>query len=231
MLTSRKADDSKLVSSSKKAEDSAPVPSSKKAEDAKSVPSAQVDAEENVVNDVSGKIKRRTCYECGEKGHLLSACPTSKKAEESKPVSSSKKVVDTMPVPTSEKADDMKSGPATNKDVEDNLVNSTLSGKIRRRRCYECGEKGHLLSACPKKLASDPTNTSDMIPVVSTKDVDEKKSNGHLSLAFPKKLASDPTKTSDSMPVASSKDADDTKSGSPAKVDAEDNVVTAVSGR
>lgn len=28
---------------------------------------------------------------------------------------------------------------------------SSVSGKIRRRTCYECGEKGHLSSNCPKK--------------------------------------------------------------------------------
>ncbi|CAO2826154.1 unnamed protein product [Amaranthus hypochondriacus] len=32
------------------------------------------------------------------------------------------------------------------------------SGKIRRRTCYECGEKGHLSSACPKKQATEQAN-------------------------------------------------------------------------
>ncbi|KAG6601012.1 hypothetical protein SDJN03_06245, partial [Cucurbita argyrosperma subsp. sororia] len=32
---------------------------------------------------------------------------------------------------------------------------SSISGKIRRRTCYECGEKGHLSSNCPKKLLAD----------------------------------------------------------------------------
>lgn len=31
--------------------------------------------------------------------------------------------------------------------------------KIRRRTCYECGEKGHLSSACPKIQAADAANT------------------------------------------------------------------------
>lgn len=35
----------------------------------------------------------------------------------------------------------------------------SVSGKIRRRTCYECGERGHLSSSCPKKLeASAETN-------------------------------------------------------------------------
>lgn len=32
---------------------------------------------------------------------------------------------------------------------------STVSGKIRRRTCYECGEKGHLSSNCPTKQVAD----------------------------------------------------------------------------
>lgn len=32
---------------------------------------------------------------------------------------------------------------------------SAVSGKIRRRTCYECGEKGHLSSNCPKKQLVD----------------------------------------------------------------------------
>ncbi|KAK3028825.1 hypothetical protein RJ639_038652 [Escallonia herrerae] len=36
---------------------------------------------------------------------------------------------------------------------------SAVSGKIRRRTCYECGERGHLSSSCPKK-AADPTSTT-----------------------------------------------------------------------
>ncbi|CAA3022448.1 RNA-binding protein CP33, chloroplastic isoform X2 [Olea europaea var. sylvestris] len=32
-------------------------------------------------------------------------------------------------------------------------VDPTVSSKIRRRTCYECGERGHLSSSCPKKLA------------------------------------------------------------------------------
>lgn len=43
--------------------------------------------------------------------------------------------------------------------VADNAEQSSVSGKIRRRTCYECGEKGHLSSACPKKQNADPTNS------------------------------------------------------------------------
>lgn len=37
-----------------------------------------------VAEEVSGKIRRRTCYECGEKGHLSSSCPKKKAAAEEK---------------------------------------------------------------------------------------------------------------------------------------------------
>ncbi|KAK2633750.1 hypothetical protein Ddye_028542 [Dipteronia dyeriana] len=40
----------------------------------------------------------------------------------------------------------------------DNAGSAAVSGKIRRRTCYECGEKGHLSSACPNK-AANPTNS------------------------------------------------------------------------
>ncbi|KAK9283575.1 hypothetical protein L1049_011823 [Liquidambar formosana] len=38
---------------------------------------------------------------------------------------------------------------------------SSGSGKKKKRRtCYECGQPGHLSSACPRKQAVDPTNSS-----------------------------------------------------------------------
>jgi nucleolin len=47
--------------------------------------------------------------------------------------------------------------------VSENTESATgsiaISGKIRRRTCYECGEKGHLSSACPKKQNADPINS------------------------------------------------------------------------
>ncbi|XP_057487473.1 phragmoplastin interacting protein 1-like [Actinidia eriantha] len=39
-------------------------------------------------------------------------------------------------------------------------ASTTVSGKIRRRTCYECGEKGHLSSDCPKTQAADLTISS-----------------------------------------------------------------------
>ena len=41
--------------------------------------------------------------------------------------------------------------------VVESVQPSSVSGKIRRRTCYECGEKGHLSSACPKKETVDST--------------------------------------------------------------------------
>ncbi|CAN4101450.1 unnamed protein product [Withania somnifera] len=39
----------------------------------------------------------------------------------------------------------------------DRVATSTVSAKIRRRTCYECGERGHLSSSCPKKQETDRT--------------------------------------------------------------------------
>ena len=34
-------------------------------------------------------------------------------------------------------------------------ASTVVGGKIRRRTCYECGEKGHLASDYPKKQVAD----------------------------------------------------------------------------
>ncbi|KAL0343313.1 UNVERIFIED_CONTAM: protein gar2 [Sesamum angustifolium] len=43
-------------------------------------------------------------------------------------------------------------------DQENNSIVTAVSSKIRRRTCYECGEKGHLSSSCPKKQAAESVN-------------------------------------------------------------------------
>ncbi|KAK6234158.1 hypothetical protein QUC31_006564 [Theobroma cacao] len=42
----------------------------------------------------------------------------------------------------------------------DNGGSTVSSGKLRRRTCYECGQKGHISSACPNKKTADTTNTN-----------------------------------------------------------------------
>lgn len=44
-----------------------------------------------------------------------------------------------------------------NESKTDNSEASAVSSKIRRRTCYECGERGHLSSSCPKKAATETT--------------------------------------------------------------------------
>ncbi|KAF5790253.1 putative transcription factor interactor and regulator CCHC(Zn) family [Helianthus annuus] len=103
---------------------------------------------DNAASSVSeGKLRRRTCYECGERGHLSSLCPKKQAAE----VAYSVKEANDMEV---EKADVAVVG----KEVSDNAVSSISEGKLRRRTCYECGERGHLSSLCPKKQAADVAN-------------------------------------------------------------------------
>lgn len=43
--------------------------------------------------------------------------------------------------------------------TSDNADAEVVPGKIKRRKCYQCGEKGHLSSACPNK-PTDPTNAT-----------------------------------------------------------------------
>ncbi|XP_062000348.1 phragmoplastin interacting protein 1 [Rosa rugosa] len=110
-------------------------------------PSTGVD--DTGLSSISGKIKRRTCYECGEKGHVSTACPNKQYAQPIVTTASHMKPVPTTPTPLLESA-------ATTTSTEpDNAGLSSISGKIKRRTCYECGEKGHISSACPKKQSVD----------------------------------------------------------------------------
>jgi len=43
--------------------------------------------------------------------------------------------------------------------VDGEKSSSIGSGKMKRRTCYECGEKGHISLACPKKQRADATAT------------------------------------------------------------------------
>ncbi|OMO58898.1 hypothetical protein CCACVL1_25275 [Corchorus capsularis] len=107
-------------------------------------------------NVSSGKMRRRTCYECGQKGHLSSACPNTKTADTT-PASNE--------APTTEEAPASFEAPPTTVSEADNGGNSNVSsGKMRRRTCYECGQKGHLSSACPNKKTADTTPASNEAP-------------------------------------------------------------------
>ncbi|XP_010507457.1 PREDICTED: nucleolin 1-like [Camelina sativa] len=107
---------------------------------------------------VVGKVKRRNCYECGEKGHLSTACPkklqntNSKLDHQAGPIQVTSNGGGTFMDETY--STDPISVTATNEADDDvNLTSPVSTGKkVKRRNCYECGEKGHLSSACPKKL-------------------------------------------------------------------------------
>ncbi|XP_071715156.1 uncharacterized protein [Rutidosis leptorrhynchoides] len=83
-----------------------------------------------------GKLRSRKCFNCGEVGHLVSACSKLQAAD----VANSVKEVDDMTV---EKAD----------------VALSSEGKLSRRKCYNCGEVGHLASTCSKSRAADVANS------------------------------------------------------------------------
>lgn len=46
--------------------------------------------------------------------------------------------------------------PSTTEDANNVVTVTTGSGKMRRRTCYTCGEKGHNYSDCPNKQIDDP---------------------------------------------------------------------------
>lgn len=52
------------------------------------------------------------------------------------------------------------SGPllAITEDANNAATVTTGSGKMRRRTCYECGEKGHISSDCPERQTDGPTD-------------------------------------------------------------------------
>ncbi|CAL9007984.1 unnamed protein product [Prunus brigantina] len=118
-------------------------------------------ADNGGLSAVSGKIKRRTCYRCGEKGHLSSACPITASAfssthsisiatttsTDSIPLATTTST-NSIPVATTTRTNSIPVATTTGT-VADNGGLSATSGKIKRRTCYRCGEKGHLLSACP----------------------------------------------------------------------------------
>ncbi|KAL8251858.1 hypothetical protein R6Q59_035551 [Mikania micrantha] len=122
------------------------------------------DVSDNMVSSISeGKLRRRTCYECGERGHLSSLCPK----KQTDDVANLIKETDEMAV---EKADVAVVG----NDVSDNVVSSISEGKLRRRTCYECGERGHLSSLCPKKQTADVATLSKKVDDMEFKDVETK---------------------------------------------------------
>ncbi|ESQ44921.1 hypothetical protein EUTSA_v100102571mg, partial [Eutrema salsugineum] len=116
----------------------------------------------------SGKIKRRSCYECGEKGHLSTACPKKfQSAHDQANAELDQVTVNAKPAMLSyelQKSDGdsytNETYTATNEAHSESLATVVSIGKIKRRSCYECGEKGHLSTACPKKLQNtDHTNS------------------------------------------------------------------------
>ncbi|OMO96952.1 hypothetical protein COLO4_14945 [Corchorus olitorius] len=110
-------------------------------------------------NVSSGKMRRRTCYECGQKGHLSSACPNTNTANTTAASNEA---------PTIEEAPASNEAPPTTVDEADNGGHSNVSsGKMRRRTCYECGQKGHLSSACPNKKTADTTPASNEAPTAN----------------------------------------------------------------
>ncbi|XP_021813855.1 uncharacterized protein LOC110756707 isoform X2 [Prunus avium] len=146
-------------------------------------------ADNTELSTVSGKIKRRTCYRCGEKGHLLSACPISATmfssthsismatttSTDSIPVATTRST-NSIPVAATTRTNSIPVATTTSTGA-DNGGLSAVSGKIKRRTCYWCGEKGHLSSACPittttfsstHSISIATATSTDSIPLTTT---------------------------------------------------------------
>ncbi|KAG2287613.1 hypothetical protein Bca52824_047217 [Brassica carinata] len=115
----------------------------------------------NSTNRTPGKIKRRTCYVCREKGHLATAC--GKKLKDSHDQANAKVDQETVNTSTAMLSYDLQKNnggsycmndtyTATNEAHSGRLASEVSFGKTKRRTCYECREKGHLAKACLKKL-------------------------------------------------------------------------------
>ncbi|CAN6977729.1 hypothetical protein IGI04_037610 [Brassica rapa subsp. trilocularis] len=123
----------------------------------------------------SGKIKRRSCYECGEKGHLSTACP--KKLQET--VNARPQAMPSYDLQRSYGGSYMdETYTATNEAYSEGLASEVSTGKVKRRTCYECGEKGHLSTACPKKLQDAHKETVNARPAMFSYDYHEKNNGG-----------------------------------------------------
>ncbi|KAG2328933.1 hypothetical protein Bca4012_021449 [Brassica carinata] len=151
----------------------------------------ETDAAADEVNDVnyfatttmsSGKIKRRSCYECGEKGHLSTACP--KKLQDTQDQAYARPpALPSYGLQKSNVGSYMdETYTATNEAYGEGLASEVSTGKIKRRTCYECGEKGHLSTACPKKLQDTHNKmvheTVNARPAMLSYDDHHQKNNG-----------------------------------------------------
>jgi len=120
----------------------------------------------------SSKVKRRVCYECGEKGHLSTACPIKlQKADDQANSKLGQETVDGRPAMQSyglpKNSGDSyymnETYASTNETYNGGYSASAVgTGKVKRRNCYECGEKGHLSTACPIKLQNTSHTNSTL---------------------------------------------------------------------
>lgn len=97
---------------------------------------AHVDFSDSTSMNMAMKLDQKVL--CGRPVKVTSAIP--------------KKNVKTQPKPVAATADDV---------VVDSSASTVVgSGKMRRRTCYLCGEKGHISSACPKNPGDGSANSN-----------------------------------------------------------------------
>ncbi|KAK6933226.1 Zinc finger, CCHC-type [Dillenia turbinata] len=111
----------------------------KKAGEPNSVPTSENPDAGRTISK-SGKNRRKACYECGERGHILSEC-LKKQAADAKSAEPSPKSI-----PASENTDA-------------GCMSSDSGKKNKNRTCCDCGERGQMLLECPKKQTAVPKST------------------------------------------------------------------------
>ncbi|XP_062092727.1 phragmoplastin interacting protein 1 [Humulus lupulus] len=122
---------------------------------------AHVDFVDNLSLALALKLDQK--HVCGRPVKISCAVPLKKAAgtEYSRPVPTTTETTNSRTVSIAAETTGSRTVLKTTETTESNTGVPTVStGKMKRRTCYECGEKGHISSDCPKKQAADSTKAT-----------------------------------------------------------------------
>lgn len=84
------------------------------------------------------------------------AVPTTTETTDLRTFLTTTETTDSRTIPTTTETTDSRTVPTTTETTDSNTgVTTITTGKMKRRTCYDCGEKGHISSNCPKNQATD----------------------------------------------------------------------------
>lgn len=86
--------------------------------------------------------------------------PKTKETTDSRTLPTTKETAGSTTVPITKETAGSTTLPTTGTTDSNTGVTSISTGKMRRRTCYECGEKGHISSDCPKKQTAGSTKAA-----------------------------------------------------------------------